>query len=189
MSNVNMRVFKVALFSAAGFSAYAVVDPGDAHAGDCTFCVRYPTQRHFDASPTNVDLIEFGEDYGRNGGTWKLRHMSATVVAVTGGVTEFNGQLDSNGCTPQFYSTSDKFHIYYTARYLNSGTGVDFKIYDCPANQNCTFPLYILTNYDPAVSSGTYYPELAPNYVMDMGADLLGTGDRSVIPVIWERCA
>lgn len=158
-------------------SAYGAVSPRAADAADYTFCMRYPTERHYDASPTS-DNTDFEEDYGRNGGTWKLRHMSAQVVAVTGGSTKFNGQLDSNGCTTQFTSTSDKFHIYYTARYLNDGTGVDFKVFDCPAGTNCTFPLYIMSNYDPASTSGTYYPELAPAYVMDIYVAAAGVVDR-----------
>lgn len=177
MTEYANRGLRVALLSAASALAYGGLGPSDAHAAPYTFCLRYPTERHYDASPTSDDY-DFEEDYGRNGGTWKLRHMSATVVAVTGGATEFNGQLDNNGCTPEFSSTSDKYHIYYTARYLNSGTGVDFKVYDCPAGTNCTFPLYVISNYDPPYSGGTYYPVLPTAYVMDIYVSAAGVVDR-----------
>src|SRR5690606_2530904 len=100
-------------------------------------------------------------------GPWKVRHIAATVIAQTGGATVFSGQVDANGCTTQFNSTSDKFNIYYAPNYITPTTGVSYKGYDCPGGANCVYPLYSLLAYDPAATNGTYYPTLPVSTVMD----------------------
>lgn len=151
MDTLSQRVFYLPLI-ALGLAV--VVAPGSAEAAQYTFCLKYPDEEWYDASIRQD--VDFGEDVGRNVGDWSVPYILTTIKNVTGGATVYSGWVASNGCSTSFSSTSDKFNVYYSPYYYSSGNAFALNIFDCPGGANCTFPQYVILNYNPPAASGSY---------------------------------